>query len=155
MTTKIANYSLKENAEMALYDLSMSFELQEGKRFKWRKSSQQLFLMVDEAFNSHTVDLVEKAIRFFKIIPYEIQHEFMSRRIQPPSEEQLKKRLYRGVHINSEENPTQASTTPANTLRYRGVAIDRSGNTQKKELPAAESKKVKRIWRGVVSYEDE
>ena len=154
MTTKIANHSLKEDAEMALYDLSMSFELQEGKRFKWRKSSQQLFLMVDEAFKSHTLDLVNKAIHFFKMIPYEIQHEFIVRRIQPPSEEKLKQRFYRGVPMSSKENPIQEKTAHTSTLHYRGVAIDRSGNTLKKEK-TSETHKVKRVWRGVVTYEDE
>lgn len=155
MTTKIADYSLKEDAEMALYDLSLSFELQEGKRFKWRKSSKQLFLMVDEGFNSQYLELVQKTIRFFRMVPYEIQHEFMARRILPPSEEQLKKRLYRGVTINEETTQTQESKKRTSTLHYRGVAIDQSGNTQQKESSPTTTKKVKRVWRGVVTYVDE
>lgn len=158
MTMKIAEHPLKEEAERALYDLSLSFELQEGKRFKWRKNSQQLFMMVHEGFNSQYSELVHKAIHFFTILPYEIQHEFMARRILPPTEEQLKKRLYRGVEMD--ESQAEEKTQSTSTLHYRGVAIDRSGNSIQKEPVTNEShttekKKVKRVWRGVVTYVDE
>jgi len=112
------------------------------------------------------IELIEKAVNFFAVIPYELQHEFISRRISPPSQAQIKKQLYRGILIeqkiqatHKENNPSKKSTS--SHLRYRGVTINKAKeeNTEEESTEKANTntgkKRVKRIWRGVVSYTDQ
>lgn len=151
MTTKIANYTLHENAVAALYELTLMIELEEGKRYTWRKNSDIIFTMVREAFNSKHLACVEKAINFFKLLPIEIQREFAKRKILPPTRERNSQRLYRGALIEDQTNSSKKRISKEihSSTQDNGSAelTPESGNPQAK-------KRVKHVWRGVVTYKD-